>query len=301
MKYILFLLLSIYSISIYCQVCTATLSGNWNTATTWSCGRVPLCTDDITIPNGINVTVNQQINYNTTGCESEQMVITISGSLTCENGNKLSLPSPSYLIVESTGRIISGSGGGSSNWIRIGTLNVWTSIDGTVTGPFALNNSCEIINNNPLTFSPTNCGIILLPVEIITFDVYNENDYNYITWITVSERDNDYFILERSIDGYKWETISINDGYDNSDVQVLYSYKDTSYIKDSYNYYRLTQVDNNNNYVRFNIISIYNSNSFKKVDKIFNTIGQEVNAEECGILIYYYFDGTHEKFIKIEK
>jgi hypothetical protein len=50
---------------LHCAEMFSINSGNWNTPTTWSCGRIPIVTDDITInaghtisiPNGVNATL----------------------------------------------------------------------------------------------------------------------------------------------------------------------------------------------------------------------------------------------------
>jgi len=144
----------------------------------------------------------------------------------------------------------------------------------------------------------------VLPIELVSFEGYNYEVYNLITWVTVSESNNDYFKLERSTDGYSWETVSIKDGAGNSNVGILYEYKDYSYIKNSYNYYRLTQVDYNGYSETFNIIVVDNliNSVSKKLVKVTNLMGQEVDPDtnvNC-VLVYYYSDGTHQKICKVK-
>jgi hypothetical protein len=255
-KKIIFYYFIILSFSSNAQVCSASASGNWNEASTWSCGRVPLCTDDVTIPNGITVTISSQINYNTTGCETQQMIITIGGTLSCQNGNKLTLPEPSYVIVESTGRINAGSGGGSSNWIKIGALDVWTAADGSVSGPFALNSECEITSGSPLTFSPANCGIDLLPIELIDFSATCLSNGVLLNWSTASELNNDYFLIERSLNGVEWEAIARVDGNGTTSEVHKYVHEDV-YSSNSVVYYRLKQVDFNGSSTKHKMIDAH--------------------------------------------
>jgi len=44
--------------SALAATCTATTSGNWGTASIWSCGGGPGNGDSVVIPNGITVTLN---------------------------------------------------------------------------------------------------------------------------------------------------------------------------------------------------------------------------------------------------
>ena len=45
------------TVEVFCDNMFSVVSGNWNTNTTWSCGRTPLITDDVTISTGHTVTI----------------------------------------------------------------------------------------------------------------------------------------------------------------------------------------------------------------------------------------------------
>ena len=47
---------------LYCAEMFSIASGNWNTPSTWSCGRTPIVTDDITINAGHTVTIPNGVN-----------------------------------------------------------------------------------------------------------------------------------------------------------------------------------------------------------------------------------------------
>mgnify|MGYP005841544381 CR=1 FL=1 len=145
------------------------------------------------------------------------------------------------------------------------------------------------------------CNVVL-PIELLSFDVYNYNTYNYITWLCATELNNDYFILERSSDGVNWVQVAIIDGSGTTNVGTFYSYKDYSFEKDSYNYYRLTQVDFNGQSKTFDIIVVNNINhSEKKIIRVVNMMGEEVDPDTTNeILVYYYSDGTYQKVCKIK-
>lgn len=42
----------------YAAICTSRNSGNWGTSGTWTCGHVPLATDDVRILGQQTITVN---------------------------------------------------------------------------------------------------------------------------------------------------------------------------------------------------------------------------------------------------
>lgn len=44
-------------VAVICNGMYSIISGDWNTNTTWSCGRTPLITDDVTISTGHTVTI----------------------------------------------------------------------------------------------------------------------------------------------------------------------------------------------------------------------------------------------------
>jgi len=139
-----------------------------------------------------------------------------------------------------------------------------------------------------------------LPIEIVSFNGYKRDGYNLLTWVSATETNNDYYTIERSTDGLNWESISKLDGSANSNTPIFYEYKDYTPNK-SINYYRLKQTDLDGSYKYFIIIDIDNriNGEGKTLTKITNIMGQEVNSDTDGVLIYYYSDGTHQKICKL--
>lgn len=82
-----------------------------------------------------------------------------------------------------------------------------------------------------------------LPIELVQFEVTNrDNTHVRIEWKTASETNNDYFTIERSKDGLRWDEVIRIDGAGNSKVLLTYQYFDYSPIQGS-SYYRLKQTD----------------------------------------------------------
>jgi len=89
--------------------------------------------------------------------------------------------------------------------------------------------------------SPT-CAIVLLPVEVANFNGVNQDRKNILNWTTLSETNNDYFMLERSIDGVTFEPIAKIEGMGNTTEATNYSFIDEDPFS-GVNYYRLKQTD----------------------------------------------------------
>jgi hypothetical protein len=134
---------------------------------------------------------------------------------------------------------------------------------------------------------------ISLPIELMMFDGIESKEGNLLYWITASEFNNDYFTLERSVDGYNWVNISNLNAIGNSQEETSYSYLDNTYRRGEINYYRLSQTDFDGQREYFNIVSIDNSQNQKKVVKMINSIGQEVDSfTSTGVYIILYDDGS---------
>jgi hypothetical protein len=85
----------------------------------------------------------------------------------------------------------------------------------------------------------------MLPIELSSFIANCSNEDVLISWKTESENRNDYFLLQKSIDGVNFETISkINSsGNGNSTTENKYAFLDLNSKFFNNTYYRLVQVD----------------------------------------------------------
>lgn len=98
-------------------------------------------------------------------------------------------------------------------------------------------------------FSSGTGGLIkgsVLPVELGSFTTQViANKRIALNWKTVTEQNNDYFIVERSADAKTFESIGIVQGEGTTDQPQYYSLVDESPLRGK-NYYRLRQVDFDN-------------------------------------------------------
>jgi hypothetical protein len=96
----------------------------------------------------------------------------------------------------------------------------------------------------PLEFSGTaSVSCLPLPVELLyaKSELVNRSDV-HISWATASEKNNDYFSIERSSDGIVFDEIGTVAGMGNSTSLTEYKFTD-KYPIQGMNYYRLRQVD----------------------------------------------------------
>lgn len=81
-----------------------------------------------------------------------------------------------------------------------------------------------------------------LPVELLSFTGAWEGSYVALEWTTLTETNNDYFEVERSLDGTTFKSIGTVHGNGTSDQALSYAWNDPSFHQ-GINYYRLRQVD----------------------------------------------------------
>ena len=119
--------------------------------------------------------------------------------------------------VENEGKTITVTGISSINYTRSGAF------DGIVT----LGSKTEAI---------------VLPIELTSFTATCDGKSALVEWTTATERNNDYFVLERSDDAINFTEVARVAGAGNSIDPLDYSYTDYG-IHGGDNYYRLVQVD----------------------------------------------------------
>jgi hypothetical protein len=134
--------------------------------------------------------------------------------------------------------------GGTLN-LPTGPLDVSTATNRTTTTYIVLGTS---------TTAPTNCAQQVgaasvtytgpLPVELTVFDATASNGDALLTWRTASEKNNDRFDVQRSVDGREFTMVGKVAGHGNSTQAQSYTYRDGAAGRlGEVLYYRLQQVD----------------------------------------------------------
>jgi len=132
-----------------------------------------------------------------------------------------------------------------------------------------------------------------LPVELSSFEAEAVDGRNHINWITQSEHNSDYFMLESSFDGQFWSVIDVQGAAGNSVSKINYNYIDANFREITY--YRLVQYDFDGQHETYGPISVLRNYQKKPIYKRVNLAGQEVDENYKGIIVITYQDGSSEK------
>jgi photosystem II stability/assembly factor-like uncharacterized protein len=115
---------------------------------------------------------------------------------------------------------------------------------------------------NYLGYSVGNQGLIYkyidssyIPVELISFNGFFDNEKIILNWETASEINNSGFEIQKSKDKENWYSIGFVQGSGSSTEKNSYSFSDNSNHYEI-NYYRLKQTDYNGTYEYSNIIEV---------------------------------------------
>lgn len=127
----------------------------------------------------------------------------------------------------------------------------WNGVEwerkGTNTGVSEGINSAYIIGTGFTSYSPmapaSLSGENLLPITLTSFTAFVTPHSVDFTWVTETEKNNDYFTLEYSIDGIHYTTITKIKGAGNSHTQTVYEYSCTDPQFGGLVYVRLKQTD----------------------------------------------------------
>jgi hypothetical protein len=199
-------------------------------------------------------------------------------------------------------KLFSGSGGAMAGWFSNGDffdVSNWTTGTANATNQTAglannaLNQAWLLEMRDSLT---VNCPVTILPVEITLFEGWNEPYGNKVLWETATEKNSDYFVIDRSIDGKSWEAVQTIKSVGNSQSTSNYSAVDINF-KEAMNYYRLRQYDFDGTEKRhYKSVAIDNSIvSTVELTGIYNLLGQPVTFEYKGLQIHVFSDGTSKK------
>ena len=201
-------------------------------------------------------------------------------------------------------KLFTGSGSAMAGWFTNGDffdISNWTSGAANVTNQTAglANNALNQAWLLEMRDSQTeNCPFTTLPVEITLFEGWNEPYGNKIIWETATEKNSDYFVIDRSIDGKSWIEVQTIKSVGNSETTSKYSTVDIGF-EEVMNYYRLSQYDLDGTEKRhYKSVTIDNSIvSDIELIGIYNILGQPVTYEYKGLQIHVFSNGTSKKVL----
>jgi hypothetical protein len=179
---------------------------------------------------------------NTTNCFNGKVFTRISTDATGRNVFQMTTPNGlAYQIKYVSAR---------SRWefIQVSDLSIWFYLSSSATP------------NPPLsgwiTFDNV-CGDItsaVLPVELTQFGAKVAGQEAILSWATASEKNNQGFDIERSLDGTDFQKIGFVKGNGTTNLPQQYTYTDASV--QSITYYRLKQVDTDGKFEYSKVVSV---------------------------------------------
>ncbi len=99
------------------------------------------------------------------------------------------------------------------------------------------------------------CDFSVLPIELLYFKGTIQDKIVILKWATGSEINNDFFTIERSLNGYDFESIGTKPGSGNTTSIIFYEFYDERPIS-GITYYRLKQTDFDGRFDYSKIIAI---------------------------------------------
>lgn len=127
-------------------------------------------------------------------------------------------------------------------------LNFWFDIGGTgataYTGSITSTSTPEAFDSfSRFTLGNRIGGTNPLPVELVEFNAREEDNKRVLLdWVTASEVNNDYFTIERSLNGMDWEAIGQIKGAGTTSTTNYYAAEDNNPYNGT-SYYRIKQTD----------------------------------------------------------
>lgn len=240
-------------------------TGTWETNSVWQGGVWPgadLNANDVIIKSSHTVTRNGNItgNNNVVITIEVNAKLVINGDLTVDNdlilNNKgtliitggLNLKNNAQVTVLGGGSMVVGNNITSAN-------NTNLTVDGSLTvgGNVVAGSNLTFTGSGTVSIAGSGCnkwtgskpcsGVIILPVELMSFEAKDDGDGSVkISWATAQEKNNDHFTIQRSIDGIIYLDIETVPGNGTKGTVSRYETKDMDPSAERL-YYRLTQTD----------------------------------------------------------
>ncbi|HEY1045678.1 MAG TPA: T9SS type A sorting domain-containing protein [Bacteroidia bacterium] len=204
------------------------------------------------------------------GTASTQVIVSLSYNETTRSGQ---VDNVSQLLIahwtgtqwENLGRSSGGSSGNATSGVTA------ASSRSTTYSPFTLGSSSTL---NPL------------PIELLSFTAKANNSNVSLNWSTASELNNDFFSVEKSMDGINWTVIGKVNSIGNTEKITEYALIDANPVT-GVQYYRLKQTDINGQFTYSQIVPVNFSGKVVNSVVIYpspanNVLNLEVSASESG-------------------
>lgn len=199
----------------------------------------------------------------------------------------------------------------ADTWVTVGNFNTMAGTTWSYVGPATSFYYGYYFMDDVCLGPPGACGVIL-PIELLNFEGYAENQKVNLKWNTASELNCKYFSIERSNDGKSFEKIGRVEGNGNSNNANSYSYNDESPVFGKTNYYRLREYDFDGKSQFSHMVAIEAKGDLNVFVNVFpvpskNLVTIELNSDEktSSLIIYnskgeVVYNGTFSGYAKTE-
>lgn len=227
-------------------------AGNWNAPTSWNLNRIPQNGDRVIIKKDHTITYPGGRSIHSFDGE-----IIVNGEFKLEK-ILLKMDRNSKVAINEGGRIT--FSGNYEMLYRNSAINIagWLGFFGITintdqAGPVAYGQNAES----------------LLPIELLSFAAdMTEDNTVAIRWSTAAEKGNDFFTIERSLDGQNFFVLDTVQGAGDSNKRIEYTYTDPLPVS-GYNYYRLKQTDFDGKFEYFNVEAVINDKAESQLSQIY--------------------------------
>ena len=133
-------------------------------------------------------------------------------------------------------------------------------------------NGTSVNSNEIIVFTTNNSA---LPIELLSFQANCSNGNSVdISWITASEHNTDYFLIEKSNDGLTWAFLAEKKAAGNSFEDIKYHVFDIA-SKSAQVYYRLKQIDMDGKSEMFDPVSFHCNEDYDAIYSYPNPSNEE--------------------------
>ena len=167
--------------------------------------------------------------------------------------------------------------------------NGWTVMKRTPSGSgaWALNGTCVVTSTALVTVRNGMNGFsdfavaqsaTRLPIELLRFEAHVKTSGVLLSWETASEINNNYFNVERSSDGDKFESIGVIPGSGTTTQNHTYSFTDPDPGIGIF-YYRLKQIDYDGGYSYSDVVAVKLNSIINEINIFPNPVKAVINFE----------------------
>ena len=247
---------------------TSIRSGAWANGNTWNTGTYPgtIRQGTINIPKSQHIEIQRNVtsSYSLSFAKEATLTVTdtlvVLGDLILDKEATLTIGANGVLVVlgnfNAAKALSIASGGviavgGDANFAKDLTYDDSNGGELFVVGKINEKNTNELgsaqdeaalENQYPDIYNILNGTTTTLPITLLDFTAEVQQQQVLIRWTTESEIDNDYFTIERSVDGQQHEVIGTVAGAGTSYSVRSYSLEDKNLLPGT-SYYRLRQTD----------------------------------------------------------